>query len=250
MASCVIKKHLMRSVCINNEKYWLLFYMWSHLHSNKSKTKCNANRLQIFRPNVQTVFTSFSVFDIELLWTLLKLSLRMTVEAPVMQRAHPHCLPLEKWNPLRPNAEQVTPPPGHHKAQPQQKYSLVYRPCVLGTGVCLHKSFRSLLSDTSRQPNLTMGPSSASAVVSASGNAQLSVGDLHPADVPDAGPRGSHHRCEEVCVWHGGCVKESLFSCTDVQGQLFHLVSWETSSNSRCAKEIFFLLSNCFHSPL
>lgn len=128
---------------------------------------------------------------------------RVTVEAPVMQRTHPDCLPLEKWNPLRPSVEQVTPPPGHHKAQPQQKYTLVYRPCVLGTGAWLPNTIRRLLSDASRQPSLTKGPSSASAVASASGNAQLSVGDLHPADVPDAGPRGSHHRREEVFVWWG-----------------------------------------------
>ncbi|KAG7322239.1 hypothetical protein KOW79_013585 [Hemibagrus wyckioides] len=49
-------------------------------------------------------------------------------------------------------------------AQPQQKYTLVYRQRVLGTGICLPNTFRRLLSDASRQPSLTKGHSSASAV--------------------------------------------------------------------------------------
>lgn len=116
---------------------------------------------------------------------------------------------------------------------------------MLGIGICLPNTFRRLLSDASRQPSLTKGPTSASAVASDLSNAQLFVGDLHPADVPDAGPRGFHHRREEVCVCDRGCIKESLFSCTDVQGRFFRLVSRKTSRMQLCKKCIcFFCLKN------
>lgn len=64
-------------------------------------------------------------------------------------------------------------------------------------GIWLLSTLQRLLSDNLRQPSLTRDPSGALAVASASSNAHLTVGDLLPADVPDARPRRPHHR---VCV--------------------------------------------------